>query len=1667
MLLSRWARTRGDASLDALITAMADSEEPTAIERETQELLRSIRDRGRREGARRSPRVRKSGSRTGAKRKRRVRARDGDGMLKSESEPALGRARESMPLQARGNAANAAGESAGAGPRRGGLDPSDAVRQRERGFRDMPYERQAWLARQDAGSFVPMRHADKRMLQEGVALLDEEIARLEAVEGVQDEARARAERLGNVGRQRREWAGQDIAAARVQRVYRGHIGRRRGAVAAHQRSIAAAWTEVRDSSSGEVWFYNVITQESQWEAPVNAPAGRSEADAQIPGTAQRGAAGAGEGGEESTQRPSTAPSLPPLSARSNSADPLAPFSRTPRASELHTADLSPLVSKSVTQLPPMQPAQQQQEQQQQESFAPPPADELESVDAMSVASVDDGGDDGAGGDTTPRFFLADGSHNPRLRDTIQAALKVSKYDSVSTLLAAGPMPSPSRRGGGGGGAPSLTAPNSRYSGAANQGKMVAVMGGKRGRGSKAAAAAKEGTRASKLSGGGGPPAVREVGDAGFDQGSGGGGASASRALAPAPGQKRLTKEVCFGCWSASRGNCKLHKRADGAVMKAEDSVLLCANWEVDALRRKYRAEEIQEIFMKQGKSLRFDKARKQFLTVIEMKHPIYRALDLRITWESNRLWRKVHIKRWLSSFIDLLRVGKVPGTENSDTPKLLRLKNTLFNYRWVQRYSEEVHADHPRPPVTARVETREVKFCVCIDPDPPHGMLIHGGGEGRAFAPRFTKPLELYRPRVYELPAPRSIPMPEPSYAEEPPLPVPNRFVDEMENWSWFERLAARTAVQACQMAMTQIEACTPPKGSSALRRTKYPPPISIKFANFARKPNPPHNMAVGGLCAELTVTQIVSTYVPPQFGGFTVTDRRAFAPTANLVLEFLSLECPAVMAKYVQRALEHVMNIRKAPAITCSCAAKVETMLRYPEDVVATGMADESGKLVAGPAAWDMLVRHYNGNNRPQQTGETKRNGFRTTHPSAGLARDSETDALAFTPSVDVATPNLPSANRSETTHADRHYPFCEPSNRDNTTLDFFHLLLAGKSTRNQGQVFTTLGWQDPGLFGVKCDLEAPMGPCNCIVYRSWAFHQESPVEEFVTDDGLPYWYDRKTGETFWERPLLEAETRRDPDDGGIDGTVVEGAGEVASLGIGLESAPYGAQEIRKYMLKSMEDDKEFSMRHTAVKQHIAEHGKPPPPPDTADGGVGGGALPLPPSEQPLALPAPDEGGPGRRMSITGEDLGTLRKVGAESAQKKHVGQEGSGAGHATHPGRRGDPANKPRPEAGPVAAPVDVNAAAGALVAAGHGAAEAGTPLPAQMSDLVQSISSALGAVLPKLGGSAGPQELLQLGLGLGMGLSAKHQGALSSLAGAGPGAAGVAGAASADPGPGGDQPPPKLPPVGDLYKGYAKEEDAVDAEEDAEAPMDEAEARAQALQPGPTPDEDVPLDADINYTHTASQSVDYLPYFPNLNEAKSVGCVKPRAAIEDWLAIGFDPWSAGKQPLSCEFIEDLEAQIAAEEGEEVNPKSKHKFIDMTGLDEVKEIQTQQNKDARDMEMMATWVRHGKYGEIENMLDSPEWTQPIDAKDIHGNTLLSIAAQNGNKRIAKLCLRRGAEINTQNLVGQSPLHFTFAYGFEEMAEYLISKGADDRLTNADGLTCYEGLSSEAVDTL
>jgi hypothetical protein len=53
------------------------------------------------------------------------------------------------------------------------------------------------------------------------------------------------------------------------------------------------------------------------------------------------------------------------------------------------------------------------------------------------------------------------------------------------------------------------------------------------------------------------------------------------------------------------------------------------------------------------------------------------------------------------------------------------------------------------------------------------------------------------------------------------------------------------------------------------------------------------------------------------------------------------------------------------------------------------------------------------------------------------------------------------------------------------------------------------------------------------------------------------------------------------------------------------------------------------------------------------------------------------------------------------------------------------------------------------------------------------------------------------------------------------------------------------------------------------------------------------------------------------------------------------------------------------------------------------------------------------------------------------------------------------------RQLNGQTVLHYAFAYGFEELARYLMDKGADDSLKNGSGLTCYEGLTAEDVENI
>ena len=108
-------------------------------------------------------------------------------------------------------------------------------------------------------------------------------------------------------------------------------------------------------------------------------------------------------------------------------------------------------------------------------------------------------------------------------------------------------------------------------------------------------------------------------------------------------------------------------------------------------------------------------------------------------------------------------------------------------------------------------------------------------------------------------------------------------------------------------------------------------------------------------------------------------------------------------------------------------------------------------------------------------------------------------------------------------------------------------------------------------------------------------------------------------------------------------------------------------------------------------------------------------------------------------------------------------------------------------------------------------------------------------------------------------------------------------------------------------------------------------------------------------------------------------------------------------------------------------------------------------------------SFARHNRVQDIERLLVRGV---PPDSRDVHGNTIAIIGAQNGHKRVVKAALRRGADVNAVNLRGNTCLHFCFAFGFTELGEYLITKGADNRIVNASGKTCYEGLGTLLTQT-
>lgn len=89
-----------------------------------------------------------------------------------------------------------------------------------------------------------------------------------------------------------------------------------------------------------------------------------------------------------------------------------------------------------------------------------------------------------------------------------------------------------------------------------------------------------------------------------------------------------------------------------------------------------------------------------------------------------------------------------------------------------------------------------------------------------------------------------------------------------------------------------------------------------------------------------------------------------------------------------------------------------------------------------------------------------------------------------------------------------------------------------------------------------------------------------------------------------------------------------------------------------------------------------------------------------------------------------------------------------------------------------------------------------------------------------------------------------------------------------------------------------------------------------------------------------------------------------------------------------------------------------------------------------------------------------------PIDYQNDLGLTLLHVAAQNGNKRIAKLCLRKGADVNKRNNNGQVGNNNDAASSVQ-IADFIIKIYTNNRHFQGSFIPYYfKSLSPSARET-
>ena len=597
-----------------------------------------------------------------------------------------------------------------------------------------------------ADTFVPYK--------EGISAsdVDKEWSRLMKLE-----ESARNNRKAEIldGQKRTNYLLKDRLAIRIQAAFRGHIGRKRFILKkkltqlAEEQGKLGDWIQVSDPKTGDSWYFNRTTNQSQWEQPET-----KSKQAKMMNSA------------------SSKEKLPTISAKSDpkGASPLLKMKSKETGNTKNTLFSMSLPSLDATNLNKPATNVNQISNTATESDA-----RREVEDILGIHKI-----------TKPDNLIApNGYFKPQLRVTVQDALLETRFDSVSTVLADdrwydkdedmfatkaakaaaraanGELPEESERATKGETKVDLSRAPLISTIVFNKKKSKA---GKRLEASGEEEAVQATISSTK------DLTFKDVEHPGFVD----------------PAAVDATP-LCFGCWSAGgKRKCVMHE--DGGIkLKTSQTMLLCRNWDLSVMQRRYRSEEMQELFSKSEKALRFDVKHKKFSTIVEQKHPIYRLLSRIVDSFNSSHYLFVKIKRWLRSMFHQVRAGKVRqrGKFGAERIKAWKAEMTLVSHMKVVRYTKLQRHRLPIPPITGfswpeRQGTAQYIF--------KHVDKTHGEEVDLINIYPVPVPLKLYEPREYHASLPRSIPMPKPTYNEEVGILPTNNHIPEFHKAAWLER---------------------------------------------------------------------------------------------------------------------------------------------------------------------------------------------------------------------------------------------------------------------------------------------------------------------------------------------------------------------------------------------------------------------------------------------------------------------------------------------------------------------------------------------------------------------------------------------------------------------------------------------------------------------------------------------------------------------------------------------------------------------------------------------------------------------------------------------------------------------------------------------------------------